>query len=412
MPTALNAASTARWIALALLVAGVASCGGSGSPSPATDATAAPSPGPASPPASAPASAPASPSPSAPSINAALGLPDRLLGGLGAGNTIEDMTSQQIRPDIIDTYLVGVGAGSWPTWNSPDGAYITYVAANVKAAGAVPMFTLYQMASKGEGNLSAINDAGFMASYWAQVKLMYQKIGATGLPTLVNLEPDFWGFVLTGAPGGDPTKQPARVSMVTECASQPDNVVGLAGCLMTLGRTYAPQAKLGFPPSFWGRDAATVGNFMLKVGADKADFIVAQTSDRDAGCFEASPPPAECAGRGNGPFYWDETNVATPSFRQNIDEWNAVRSALGKLPILYWQTPMGVPSATPGGTPGHFRHNQDQYMLTHATEYTAIGVFAIVFSGGGSTSANITTDGGQFARLLKAYLANPAPLDR
>jgi len=32
-----------------------------------------------------------------------------------------------------------------------------------------------------------------------------------------------------------------------------------------------------------------------------------------------------------------------------------------------------------------------------------------VFSGGGSTSANITTDGGQFARLFQSYLANPAP---
>jgi hypothetical protein len=382
-------------------MAGVASCGGSGS-SPGSDATtSAPSPGPASPPAS---------PPSAASINAALGKPDRLLGGLGAGNPIADMTSQQIQPDIIDTYLVGVGGGSWPTWNDPEGAYVTYVSANVNAVGAVPMFTLYQMASRGEGNLSAVNDATFMTSYWAQVKLMYQKIGATDLPTLVNLEPDFWGFVLTGAPGGDPTKVPARVSTLTECATLPDNVAGLAGCLVKLGRTYAPKAKLGFPPSFWGRDAATVGNFMLQVGADKADFMVAQTSDRDAGCFEASPPPAECAGRGNGPFYWDESNVATPNFHQDLDAWNAVRSQLGNLPILYWQTPMGVPSATPGGTPGNFRDNHVQYMLTHATEYTAKGVFAIVFSGGGSTSANINTDGGQFARLFKAYLANPAPL--
>ena len=406
MPIALNAASTARRVALAVLMTGVASCGGSGSPSPGTDA--APSPGPASPPASQP---PSPPAPAA-SINAALGLPDRLLGGLGAGNPIADMTSQQIRPDIIDTYLVGVGDGSWPTWNSPDGAYVTYVSANVKAAGAVPLFTLYQMASRGEGNLEAINDPSFMASYWAQVKLMYQKIGETGQPTLVNLEPDFWGFTLAGAPDGDPAKLPARVSMVTECASQPDNVAGLAGCLLALGRTYAPKARIGFPPSSWGRDATAVGNFMLKVGADKADFIVAQTSDRDAGCFEVAPPPAECAGRGNGPFYWDEANVATPNFRQNLDEWSAIRSALGNLPVLYWQTPMGVPSATPGGTPGHFRDNHVQYMLTHASEYTAKGVFAIVFSGGGSTSANINTDGGQFARLFKAYLANPAPLAR
>jgi len=335
---------------------------------------------------------------------------NRLLVGLGAGNKIADMTSQQIQPDIIDTYLVGVGDGSWPYWNSPDGAYVTYAAASAKAAGAVPLFTLYQMASRGEGNLSAVNDASFMGSYWSQVKLMYQKIGATGQPALVNLEPDFWGFVLAGAPGGDPTKVPARVSMVSECATQPDNVAGLARCLLTLGRTYAPKAKIGFPPSSWGRDVTTVGNFMLKLGADKADFIVAQTVDRDAGCMEVAPPPSECAGRGNGPFYWDEANVATPNYRQNLDEWSATRSALGNLPILYWQTPMGVPSATPGGTPGHFRDNHVHYMLTNPTQYTAIGVFGIVFSGGGSTSANITTDGGHFANLFKAYLKNPAPL--
>jgi hypothetical protein len=50
-------------------------------------------------------------------------------------------------------------------------------------------------------------------------------------------------------------------------------------------------------------------------------------------------------------------------------------------------------------TPGHFRDNHVQYLLTHASEYTAKGVFAIVFSGGG-----------QLARLFKAYLANPAAL--
>jgi hypothetical protein len=408
MQFAPNAASHARLLSIAFLMASTASCGGGSSP-PATDATQAPPPAAGT--GSAPPPPPAASAPTAAaSINAALGMPERLLGGLGAGNSIADMNSQNIHPDIIDTYLVGVGSGSWPTWNSPDGAYVTYVSANVKAVGAVPMFTLYQMATKGEGNLSAIDDASFMTSYWAQVKLMYQKIGATDLPTLVNLEPDFWGFVMAGAPGGDPTKLPARVSTVSECSGQPDNAAGMAQCLLTLGRTYAPKAKIGFPPSFWGRDATTVGNFMLKVGADKADFMVAQTSDRDAGCFEVSPPPAECAGRGNGPFYWDEANVATPNFRQNLDDWSAVRKALGNLPVLFWQTPLGVPSTTPGGTPGHFRDNRVHYMLTNPTQYTAAGVFAIVFSGGGSTSASITTDGGQFARLFQAYLANPAPI--
>ena len=82
------------------------------------------------------------------------------------------MQSQQISPDIIDTYLVGLGPGSWPYWNSPDGAYVTYVSANDKAVGAVPMFTLYQMATNGEGNMTAVNDVAFMTTYWAQAKLM------------------------------------------------------------------------------------------------------------------------------------------------------------------------------------------------------------------------------------------------
>lgn len=336
-------------------------------------------------------------------------MPSRLLAGLGAGNAIADMNSQQIRPDIIDTYLVGTGPGSWPYWNSPDGAYVTYVSANDKAIGAVPMFTLYQMATNGEATMTPVNDVTFMTSYWAQAKLMYQKIGATGLPTLVNLEPDFWGFAQAKAVGGDPTTVPARVSMVPECAGQPDNVAGIAGCLLTLGRTYAPKAKMGFPPSFWGLSATSVGSFMAKVGADKADFIVAQTSDRDAGCFEVASPVAECAGRGAGPFYWDETNATSPNFSESLAQWSTVRGLLGNLPILFWQTPMGVPSTTPGGTPGHYRDNRVHYMLTHPTQYTAIGTFAIVFSAGGSTSATITTDGGQFARLFQAYLASPAP---
>ncbi len=326
------------------------------------------------------------------------------------------MKAQNIVPDIVEAYLVGVtgfmappGGTAWPQWNSPDGSFVTQFSSGAAAVGAVPLFTLFQMPSLRGGDVTVINDAPFMAAYWAQVKLMYQKIGATGLPALVNVEPDFWGFAMGAAPGGDPTKLPARVSTVTECASQPDTAVGVVGCLLTLGRTYAPKARMGFPPSFWGSDADSIGTFMAKLGADKADFIVGQTSDRDAGCFEVPTPVDECAGRGNGPFYWDENNVTTPNFNQALAQWSTVRSHLGNLPILFWQTPMGVPSTTPGGTPHHYRDNRVHYMLTHPTQYTANGVFGIVFSPGGATSADITTDGGQFANLFHAYLANPAP---
>ena len=98
-----------------------------------------------------------------------LGKPSRVLFGLGATN-IDDMKSQDIHPDIVERYLVGVGSGAWPTWNSPDGAYVTFSAQATDAYGAVPMFTLYQMTANGEGNLSGISDAAFMDKYWGQVR--------------------------------------------------------------------------------------------------------------------------------------------------------------------------------------------------------------------------------------------------
>jgi len=334
-----------------------------------------------------------------------LGKPARMLLGLGAGNPLEQMRSQDIHPDIVDTYLVGVGAGAWPTWNSPDGAYITYTAQSIQAYGAIPMYTLYQMTANGEGNLSGINDATFMNNYWAQVRLMYQRIAALGTPVLINLEPDFWGFVAAQAPDRDATRLAAVVNSQPECGGLPNTAGGLGQCLVQMGRQIAPKALVGFPPAFWSGTPAAIGAQMRAVGAHQADFIVAQTSDRDAGCREVSSPPAECTGR-SGPFYWDESNIASPNFHESQRQISDYRAALGNgLPILWWQTPMGVPSDTPGGTDLHYRDNHVDYMLRNAQEYGDTHTFAIVFSPGGSVQTSISTDGGQFARLSAQYLA-------
>ncbi|MEJ1170406.1 hypothetical protein [Variovorax sp. CCNWLW235] len=345
------------------------------------------------------------PIPATTALVTTLGKPARVLLGLGAGSPIDLMKSQDIHPDIVDTYLVGVGSGAWPSWNSPDGAYVTFTAQAIQAYGAVPMFTLYQMATSGEGNLSILNDATFMNNYWAQVRLMYQRIAALGTPVLVNLEPDFWGFVASQAPGRDATRMTAAVNNQPECAGLPNTVAGLGQCLVQMGRQIAPKALMGFPPAFWSGTPAEIGAQMKAVGAHQADFIVAQTSDRDAGCREVPSPPEECTGR-SGPFYWDATNQASPNFHESQSQISAYRAALGNgLPILWWQTPMGVPSDTPGGTDQHYRNNHVDYMLRNTQEYGDTHTFAIVFSPGGSHQTSISTDGGQFARLSSQYLA-------
>ncbi len=345
-------------------------------------------------------------------LNTLLGKPARVLIGLGAGNTLDQIKTQGIQPDIFDSYLVGVGAGSWTTWNSPSGAYLTLTAQQAAAAGAVPMFTLYQMAQNGDGNLSGLGDSLFMGNYWAQARLMFQLLGSSGGPALVNLEPDFWGYVWQQAPAHDPTRLPAVVSPQAECRSLPDTAAGVAACLLTLARLYAPKALIGFPPSFWGTPAATIALEMQALGAQNADFIVAQTSDRDAGCAELAAPPAECQGR-TGPFYWDEANLASPNFLESQNEISTYRAAIGRpLPILWWQTPMGVPSTTPGGSTQHFRDNHVDYMLKNPQQYGDIHSFAMVFSSGASSQTTINTDGGQFRTLFSQYLASGGAIVR
>jgi hypothetical protein len=330
--------------------------------------------------------------------------------GVGGGAEVPNILSQVIKPDIYDRYLVGVGAGAWPTWNAPSGAYVGIVASAAESVGAVPMFTLYQMATIADGNLSGLGDPIFMSGYWANVRLMFQQIALYNKPVLVNFEPDFWGYAQRQAPGGDPTKLAAKVTIDSDCAGLANDIVGVAGCLVKMARQYAPKALIGFPPSTWGADStAQLTTFMNQIGAASADFIVMQTSDRDAGCFELTPQPSYCV-RTGAPWYWDESNQTHPNFHDHFSFVQTYRSAVGKLPVLWWQTPFGAPSATAGGSDNHYRDNRVHYFLTHPAEITAVGGFAVVFGAGHTSQTNITSDGAQFQTMSNGYLANPTPL--
>ena len=397
---------------MAALVAALAACGGSGGSAggSAEASAAAPAPIPS------PAVTSAPPSPAAPqaatgtvaastsraaALARQLGRPARLLVGLGSGNSEASVQAQALRPDIVDAYLVGVGPNAWPTYSSPAGSYVNLVAERADRMGAVPMLTLYQMASNGDGNLAGITDATFMAGYWANVRLMFQRIALFDKPVLVNVEPDFWGYVERQAPNADPARMPARVSIDADCAGQPDDVTGIAGCVLQMARKYAPKAAVGFPPSDWGANTpAEVAAFALKAGLQRGDFLVMQTLDRDAGCFEAQGPNCSRAGTG---WYWDDAAYAA-----HLALARTWHDATG-LPLVWWQTPMGVPASTPGGN-DHWRDNRMQYFLTRPQDLVSVGGLGVVFGLGASGQTSIDTDGGQYKRLSEAYLAAPVPL--
>jgi hypothetical protein len=340
-----------------------------------------------------------------------LGKPSRLLLGLGAqagvADAISAMQSQGLTVDIYDEYL---GEGDWTSWNSPPCDYVCVVAQKADSIGAIPMYTYYQMANNGDGVLTGLTDTAFMTTYWARLKQMFQDLATYNKPALVNFEPDFWGYVERQAPGSDPTKMTALVSTNPDCATLPNNATGIASCFMAMAHKYAPKAYVGFSPSPWGGNTdADVVAFMNAIGAQNADAIVQTTLDRDAGCFEVMPQPSYCTRSGTG-WYWDETNQTHPNFQDHLASTLAYHTGIGNLPVIWWQTPQGVPSTTPGGTAFHYRDNRVHYFLTHPAELTAVGGLGVVFSGGESHQTSIATDGGQYQTLSGAYFASPTPL--
>jgi len=350
-----------------------------------------------------------------PSVGKAAAIAKKLRGKtnfmIGMGNDLASDHSKDgaytlgVTMDLHYTYLVGLkGAGGWPEWNT-GGSFVNIMTDSADAKGVTPMFTLYQMAAWGDGELGGLTDNAYMKPYWDGVKLMFERIAVFGKPTVVQFEPDFWGYCLQRNP--DPTKIPVNLKAnAPDCADLPNDLSGFGRCLVRLARKYAPNATIGFHASNFGTTPAAVSSFLKSVGATEADVIVVETLDRDAGCFEAAVDP-NC--KRGGKFYWDETNATSPNFKEHLTWVKAVADSLA-LPALWWQTPFGVPSATPGGTAGKYRDNRVKYVFEHVNEFVAAGGVGVAFGTGAGNQTTHTTDGGQFKTAVTKYFAAPVSL--
>ena len=358
--------------------------------------------------ASEPAPAPLSPERQ---VAARLGLPERFLIGLGndAEGGADDMMAYSLEQklDIHYMYLSGL---EWPTWNAPEGAYVTNQAKAAMSRGIVPMFTLYQAAAYGENNLGAFAAASFMTRYWRGVRVMFERLGELDAPAIVHVEPDLWGYAQKR--GDDPSAVPMLVgSLVSECSDLPANVSGMARCIVRLSRAIAPKVVIGLSASSFGAytngesDPKRIGAYLKKLGAGEADIMVVETLDRDAGCFELGVDPL-C--KRAGKFYWDESNVAHPSFHDHLAWAKTIRHVVGR-PLLWWQMPLGAPGNS-AGTARRYRDNRVRYLFAHPDEFAGAGGIGAVFGTGAPNQTTIRTDGGQFEKALAGYYASPTSL--
>jgi hypothetical protein len=309
--------------------------------------------------------------------------------------------------DLHYAYMVGLpGQGGWPDWNA-GGTFVNILADAADAKDVTPMYTLYAMASIGDGNLAGLGMDSFMEPYWDGVRLLFERIAAFGKPALVHVEPDFWAYAQQMS-DGNPAGLPVHVTaLVPECAGLSNDLAGLGHCILRLGRMLAPQAVIGFHASRWAGSAADMVSFLKGIGAGEADVILQDMLDRDAGCFEAHVDP-NCQ-RNDGPWYWDESNQTSPNFHEYLEWAKAISIGLGK-PIIWWQVPFGVPSATPGGDAGRYRDNRVHYVFSHVAEFVAAGGLGITFGVGAGNQTYITTDGGQFRNAVTAYFGAPVGL--
>ncbi len=312
--------------------------------------------------------------------------------------------------DIHYVYLTGLaGQGGWPDDN--DGNFVSVIANIDVAKGATPMFTLYQMASLGDGDLSGLTSTDFMTKYWKGARRMFEQLGKLGKPAIAHIEPDFWGYAQQRSKASNAATVKVLVKgLVAECKDLPDDLSGFGRCIVRLGRALAPKTLIGLHASSFGAPGNPVGvaDFLRACGGFDADIVVLETLDRDAGCFEAKVDPA-CK-RDDGPYYWDETNATSPSFKDHL-AWARAIHERTNLPLLWWQTPLGVPSTNPGGSAKKYRDNRVKYFFEHTAEFAAAGGFGAAFGVGAPNQTDITSDGGQFARAVTKYYGAPLLLE-
>ncbi len=303
--------------------------------------------------------------------------------------------------------------GCWQYDQDPPGQYVPNFIASAEAGGAVPMFSYYVWFSvaggvEGDAEIEALDDGPRVASYLADWRFMMQQIdGATDGPVIVHVEPDLWGYGQQY--DADPTQIPVAVSSAgaSECAGLGDHFAGFAQCMLAIARAEASNVKVGFHASAWATgidaylntdggfdlagDAQQTANYMAALGADEADLVIVEMSDRDAGF--------------NG-RWWDADDQALPHFAQAMSWAEGVGQGMG-LAHLWWQVPYGNPDLEDACD--RYSDNRVDYVFDHPERFAESGSLGVAFGAGAGCMTTAETDDGHFLERAATYFSAAPP---
>jgi len=311
----------------------------------------------------------------------------------------------------------GPGCAWWGCWQydqDPPGAYVKALLDKTAARQQLPWVTYYILlqasgVSEGAAEVTQANDAAFMRRYYADWRFLAQRIGTAR--AFLHIEPDFWGYA--EQVNQDPHAIPAAVASAnaTDCAGIENTIAGMARCMIAMVRKYAPNARVGLHASGWGTrqdvlnnrntaldvaaEARKLGAFMVALGARDGDFVVIETSDRDAGYYASIGQPGRT---------WDASNATLPNFTQALT-WARVLAETTQRPNIWWQMPLGNPMLA--NSNDMWRDNRLDYFLDHTRDVAAAHSAGVAFGAGAAGQTTPETDMGHFAARVRAYQAAP-----
>lgn len=310
----------------------------------------------------------------------------------------------------------------WETWNTPSGAFAGYFMSASGAAGYIPVFSYYEIcqslpAGCGGDQQTAgynnVNNVTTMNAYYANFKILMQQAHTYGQVVVVQVEPDFWGFMEQKAASGNASTVSASVASAgfADVLGIPNTLQGFAQALLRMRDLYASNVVLGIHASTWasGVDVASSTDATLNVtaAADATaaflnsaglasnpygstwDVVLNDVDDHDAGWWEA-----QGADNKNFTHWWDPTNTTFPNFARYLSWVSELHVKTSRQQIV-WQVPEGNQYfLTENNTCGHYQDNIAPYFISHAQSLVNAGLVAVLFgAGNGCQTTNGDTQG-------------------
>lgn len=285
--------------------------------------------------------------------------------------------------------------GYYVTWNDQHVTQATYQG----SAHPQKMFwTWYSLRDLGDlagegdgpGEVKAINRVDLLTRYMNDYRFFLQTIGSAH--DSIDIEPDFWGYVSSL---GDPHQVAAQVSASnpTDCGSQENSAAGLARCLIVMAHKYAPNTAAGMHLTCWNWQTDTQGcvKAYSSLGAQNADFLVADVSDRDAGWY-AQPA------HGSRDNFWNDQKAA--AFLSYI---KTMADSVGR-PVVLWQIPIG--NMAQNNTYGHYQDDKVDWFFAHMDQVANAHIAALLFGPGEQEQTTAESDGGNLINKTIAYRAS------